>query len=341
VDGEYWQESKTFNFNYSEGHWVHVAITAADVGNKINCDIYINGQLKENLSYDKTDSELPNGSLRVGKRTTGRYPNQRNAQFYGLVDDIAVYNRTLSTSDITNLFFRTNNVVARPFASIDFNNSALLNGSATLVNVSDNKPVDDVIDVNILPLPTAHRTMQLPFNKGEEWVVIQGVDEAGGSHRDYASFCWDFSIANKPQRNNWPLGTAGAPIKASAPGRVVTVKQDKTSGESPSNLIEIQHGQGEVCAYLHIQKNSAKVQVNDNVLNGQWLAGTGDVGAAQGANHIHIAVTDKPESPNNGFVTFPVAFTNYQVKLPSITGNSKWITVARGMPKKGQVIRIP
>ena len=59
------------------------------------------------------------------------------------------------------------------------------------------------------------------------------------------------------------------------------------------------------------------------VTMGQKLALTGDTGVKKGANHIHLAVADDLDQ-TAGFVTFPVAFSDYEVK--NILG--KW-SVAR------------
>ncbi|MEO7310683.1 MAG: LamG-like jellyroll fold domain-containing protein [Chitinophagaceae bacterium] len=325
----------TITYNYTTGEWTHIAMVATENGSNMSCKIYVNGVEKGNISYSKTDPQLPNGTLRIGKRTTGQTTGGRNAQFYGLVDDIAVFKTALSPAQVASLYankdISTFSTVA-PWATLDFNNTTTLKGSAALVKISSNK----TNDAASLPLPTAQKSMQLPFKRGEEWYVIQGNDDVLGSHSGYASFCWDFMVNNQPQAGIYPNGTNGASVKASASGKVITVNQSKTSGESPSNMVEIQQGPNEVCAYLHIQKNSSTVKVNDQPLYGQALAVTGDVGAAVGAYHIHLAVTDKPDG-TAGFITFPIAFSNYEVKQ----ANGTWKFVSRGIPQKGEVIRIP
>ena len=327
--------SSVMKYKYTTGQWAHIVIVATENGDNIFCKIYVDGATLGNFVYSKTDPELPNGTLRIGKRTSGQTTNGRNAQFYGLVDDIAVFKTALTAAQVANLY--ANKDIASfstvtPFATLDFNSSATLKGSAALVNISSNKSGD----AGSLPLPTAQKSMQLPFNRGEEWYVIQGNDDVLGSHSGYASFCWDFMVANQPQAGIYPNGTNGAATKASASGKVITVSQSKTSGESPANMIEIEQAPNEVCAYLHIQKNTSNVKINDHPLYGQDLAKTGDVGANVGAYHIHLAVTDKPDG-TAGFVTFPIAFSNYEVKQ----GNGTWKFVERGIPQKGEVIRIP
>lgn len=328
-------QSKIIKHNFNAGNWYHVALTCKDNGANLDIKIFIEGNNEGSFSVAKSDPLMPTGNIRFGKRTTGQTVGGKNAQFYGLVDDVGIFSSELSSTDISKLV--SNKDIASfsspaPLAIYHFNTSANMHGSASLANISANK----MNDAASLPLPTAQKLMTLPITKGEAWYVIQGVDDKGGSHKGYASFCWDLMLDGHPQPNDYPNGTGGAPVHAAASGKVITVNQAKGSGESPANMIEIQQGPNEVCAYLHIRKNSSKVKINDNPLYGQELAKTGDVGAAVGANHIHIAVTDKPDG-SSGFVTFPVAFTNYEVKQP----NGSWKFVARGMPKQGEVIRIP
>ncbi len=98
--------------------------------------------------------------------------------------------------------------------------------------------------------------MTLPFPPGEAWYVIQGYDDAAGSHKGYASFCWDFSVAGHPQGGIYPNGSNGAPFYAAAPGRVVTVVESGVSGTSnSSNLVEVEQASGEISGYLHLQQN--------------------------------------------------------------------------------------
>jgi hypothetical protein len=177
--------------------------------------------------------------------------------------------------------------------------------------------------------------MTLPFPPGEAWQVIQGYDQAGGSHKGYASFCWDFIVADQSQGGTHPAGSNSAPFYAAAPGQVVTVTENGVSGTSnPSNIVEIKQASSEIAGYLHLKQNSADVNINDNVARGQRLALTGDTGVGVGAYHLHFAVTDMPDG-TPGFVTFPVAFSNYEIR--DATGN--WRRVFRGIPKNGEVIR--
>jgi murein DD-endopeptidase MepM/ murein hydrolase activator NlpD len=207
----------------------------------------------------------------------------------------------------------------------------ILSGAAQRNTVSASPNSGDAAS---LPLPTQQVQMTLPYPPGEAVQVIQGYDAANGSHKGYASFCWDFKLADQPQGGTYPLGSNGQPFYAAAPGKVITIKQGGVSGNSnPPNLAEIEQASGEVAGYLHLQQNSAVVNVNDNAAQGQQLALTGDTGAGVGAYHLHFATTDKPDGAF-GFVTFPIAFSNYEVR-----DGVNWNLVLRGIPKSGEVIR--
>jgi concanavalin A-like lectin/glucanase superfamily protein/peptidase M23-like protein/polyglycine hydrolase-like protein len=341
-------QSRTYATSLQPGQWYHLAVVATSNATQRLFTLYLNGvQMGTTLSVASNDSQLPSGTLRFGKRTTGQFVNGHNAQFYGLMDDIAVFNRALSVTEIQNL--RTNVLQLTGnesdlLAGYTFNQGSFpsmltrpvtLNGSAQKVTASTNR--SSATDAVALPLPTRQVEMTLPFPPGEAWYVIQGYDTAGGSHKGYASFCWDFSIADQPQGGTYPNGSKDAPFYAAAPGQVVTVKESGVSGTSnPANLVEVQQASGEIAGYLHLQQSGAVVDVNNTVTRGQKLALTGDTGVGVGAYHLHFAMTDKPDG-TSGFVTFPIAFSNYEVR----DTNGNWNRVFRGIPKAGQVIRVP
>jgi len=328
--------------------WHHLAIVVTVSATQRSFALYLDGtQLGQTLSVALNAAQMPVGTLRFGKRTTGQTVNGHDAQTYGLLDDIAIFTRALTASEIQNL---RNNVPhltgneADLMAGYTFAEGQLLSklarpitlhGGARRVITSANR--DSASDASLLPQPTRQQPMDLPFPPGEAWSVIQGVDEAEGSHKGYASFCWDFKIADKPQGGSHPEGSDGAPFYGCAPGTVVTMTESGVSGTSnSSNIIEIEQASGEICGYLHLKQNSSIVNDNDHATMGQKLALTGDTGANVGAFHLHLAMTDKPDG-TSGFVTFPVAFSDYEIRVSS----DIWQSVARGLPTANQVIRIP
>jgi len=326
--------------------WRHAAVTVEVTGSARVHRVFVDGaQVGSSLTFPSSNSPAT-GTLRVGKRTSGMTVNGRNGQFYGLVDDVGVFTRRLSAQELAALASADGLTGKEPdlLAGVAFRPgrrratlgaTTSLHGAARIVATSPDR--DSQADAASLPLPTAHEPMDLPFPPGEAWKVIQGVDFQGGSHQGYACFCWDFVVADHPQAGEYPDGSDGAPFYAAAPGTVVTVRESAPSGTSQSsNYVEVEQATDEYCAYLHLRQDTALPKVGDHVAAGALLALTGDTGVEVGAHHPHVAVTDAPDQ-TPGFVTFPVAFRDYQVR----SGDDNWTDVARGMPLNGQVVRNP
>ena len=162
--------------------------------------------------------------------------------------------------------------------------------------------------------------------------MLQGVDNATGSHKGYASFCWDLMLAGLPAS-----ASNGKPFHAAAPGTVNFVKEDATSGGA-TNFITVAEEPGEFGDYLHLVQNSAVVAATDRVTDGQYLANVGDTGAGVGDYHLHYATTNLGESNRNAgvFVTIPAPFSNYEA---SDDQGTTWYRVLRGIPRAGQWVR--
>ena len=339
-------QSRDFATTLTPGRWYHLAVRCT-VGATRTFKLYLDGvKLGSDLVVAAAASNLPQGTLRFGKRSSGQTVNGHDAQFFGLLDDVAIFTRALSVATINDLRNNVGHLTGNEadlLVGYSFNTGNLpaelarpvtYRGAARRVNTSANR--DNTKDANLLPLPTKQQLMDLPFPPGEAWSVIQGVDQRAGSHRGYAAFCWDFMVADQPQGGVYPTGSDGAPFYASAPGRVITVRESAPSGTSQaSNYVEIEQAPEEICAYLHLRRNSCEVDTNNKVTYGRQLALTGDTGVAVGAFHPHVAVSDKPDG-TSGFVTFPVAFSDYEVR-----SGANWKSVSRGMPKTVEVVRIP
>jgi hypothetical protein len=336
---------QVFPATLNAGEWHHLALSVVVGVRDRVFTLFLDGSpLGSPLMVASTGLSLPQGKVRFGKRTSGQTVNGQNAQFYGLLDDVAVFKLALNATQIQSLMatahltgneagllagynFQTGQParLARPFT---------LSGGAEAISVSANR--NSVADAGLLPMPTQQQVMDLPFPPGEAWFVIQGNDDPTGSHSGLASFCWDLMIADHSQNGIYPNGSNGAPFYACAPGTVATVQQGGVSGNgNPPNHVEIQQAANEICAYLHLQHNQSQVAVGDHVGMGKKLSLTGDTGVGAGAFHVHVAVTDMLDG-TPGFVTFPVAFNDYEVRVGSV-----WQTVSRGRPSQGDVLRIP
>ena len=95
-------QQQTYEATLTEGEWHHLAVTRS--GNTFK--LYLNGQhFMPDLVVSQTEPMLPagNANLRPGRRTTGKDFGNREVQFYGLVDDVAVFNQALSAAEIQTL----------------------------------------------------------------------------------------------------------------------------------------------------------------------------------------------------------------------------------------------
>jgi hypothetical protein len=336
----------TFSANLKAGTWYNLAVAATGTGSHRLFTVYLDGAKLGTLNAVASDPQWPSGKLRFGKRTTGQLVEGRDGQFYGFLDDVAVFDRALSAAEVQGLSSKvqlSGNEDAL-LAGYTFNKGSLpaklkrsttVQGSARSMVVSGAR--NNGTDATLLPLPDQNTEMTLPFPAGEAWNVIQGCDDAGGTHNSYGAFCWDFGLADQPQGGAYPYGSSGAPFYAAAPGDVVTSNESGGPGEANApNIVEIQQAPGEIAGYLHLRRFGSFVSAGETVTRHQKLALTGDTGAHVGAFHLHFATTDQTDG-TPGFVTYPIAFSNYEVR--DAAGN--WKRVVRGMPKAGEVIRKP
>lgn len=131
----------------------------------------------------------------------------------------------------------------------------------------------------------------LPWESGEPHYCFFG-NNAWLTHQGRGRFAWDFLM---------PMGTK---ILAAREGKVVSVvDQNEGRGVSgkPNNEIDIDHGDGTLARYYHMQKGGSRVKVGDIVKRGQVIALSGDVGKSLGP-HLHFEVVDQSQQ------TVPIAF---------------------------------
>lgn len=339
----------------TSGHWYHLAIVRSGTqltfyldGSKICPD----GVAACTIATGST----PSGTLRLGRLTTGSNLVGHEAQFYGLIDDVGVFTKALSAAEITTLVQAPRltgsepnlhagytfdqqtpsnqplpAVLARPVTLGTLTAGATLPGApAYLAPVSLQRL--DSIDVKFLPPPIQQTALQLPFASGEAWVVGQGW-EGSISHNGRAAFAWDFNLAGQSAS-----ATKGKPIYAAAAGQVTETVNNRDCGVGyPANYVAVQQAPDEDGVYLHFLKGTVQPAVNTNLGAAAYLGDAGDTGnTACGNYHLHFALHNLPESQAGTLVTFPAAFSNYEVS----TDNGKvWQTVTRGVPMPGQWVR--
>lgn len=125
---------------------------------------------------------------------------------------------------------------------------------------------------------------RLPFATGGNHRLIQGhrgaFSHQAGTINEYAL---DWSM---------PEGT---PVLAARDGVVISVRQDSNHGGSDENFkqcanyVAVRHADGTYAEYLHLQVNSARVQLGETVRTGQLLARSGNTGFST-APHLHFVV---------------------------------------------------
>jgi hypothetical protein len=329
------------------GRWHHLAVVRSGA----TLTLYLDGQgLFPPLTLN--GFATPTGTLRLGRRGPGLGVDGQEAQFYGMVDEVAVYSRAIPQPDL--LAQVTNNAHlsgAEPglLAGWIFAGTATgprpatlsrpitRSGDTSLIETSSNW--NSIHDARLLPIPANHVKMHLPFRAFEPWRCIQGFAEDPGTHQGYAAFCWDFILADWNQSGSYPHGSFAAPVFAAAPGEVSLVKEDTPPGPPPperdtTNRVEAKHQDGQVSGYLHLLKNSARPWVGDRLVDGQPLGKIGDETFSPGRPHLHFGVADHPDG-TPGFVTIPTAFEGYEIRAADGT----WQPVAVGVPQHGDVVR--
>jgi hypothetical protein len=85
--------------NANHGAWIHLSASRSDSNHQANgtLKIYINGNLDQ--SVVKNDTKKSTGSvLHLGKTPSGR------KYYEGLMDDLRIYNRTLTNSEVQAVY---------------------------------------------------------------------------------------------------------------------------------------------------------------------------------------------------------------------------------------------
>jgi hypothetical protein len=122
----------------------------------------------------------------------------------------------------------------------------------------------------------------LPFEKGTKHLFVQGANSKF-SHIDELSF--DFKMAK------------GSKICAARDGIVIATKSDSDKGGlkdeylDDGNHIIIEHTDGSVAQYWHLEQNGVFVKVGDSVKKGQIIGSSGNTGYTA-FPHLHFQVID-------------------------------------------------
>lgn len=286
------------------------------------------------------------GRLRLGRLAQ---PIFGQDQFYGLIDDVALWSSALTDSELQAV---ASTALPEPRAQLDFDAPSStafeLGGSARLAVVS--REHNAALDELRLPAPQHRTRLELPFLLDQVWMPIQGINSAL-SHHDNAAFAIDFIrvdprfVADNPR--HVPGGShsesQGQPVTAPALGQITalvdTHADDERSptGDRSSNFVCVQHQPREVSCLLHVLAGVTAREAS-HVATGATLARVGRSGAD--AVHLHFALSDLPEPTTPGvespLVTIPAAFSNY---FASTDFGQSWHHVERGTPAPGEWVR--
>ena len=299
--------------------------------------------------------------LRVGRRSRGRGNSNRGYQFYGLVDDVAVYGRAFNrtevgaiwdapalTGDEADLIAAWSfdepeagdpvppSTLARPFHVPDeaeipdhVNPNAAQQLPVYLVPVSPDR--DSAVDALQLDTRPSKTHMEVPFGVGEIWRVGQPWHSPGGSHNGFAAFAWDLNRVGE--------ATFDQPIHAAGTGRIRESIQNDDDGGAPAateNKLRIVQAPDEIASYLHlrpgwftkyfpgepVQPPTLPEGQQPEVESGQIVADVSD--------HLHFGT--RLVEP----FTIPVALQNYEM---SENNGADWERVLVGIPVTGQWLR--
>lgn len=138
----------------------------------------------------------------------------------------------------------------------------------------------------------------LPYAAGEAYAVSQGF-HGSYSHTGGDAFAIDFKMDE------------GSNVHAARGGVVVGSRDDSSAGgpskkfEWDANYILIQHDDGTLGHYVHLQKGGNRVKVGDVVKPGDWIGKSGNTGHTTGP-HLHFAVFKAANGKTRQ--TFPIRF---------------------------------
>jgi murein DD-endopeptidase MepM/ murein hydrolase activator NlpD len=320
--------------------------------------VYVDGALiKPDNNSSKEESAFlrdpPVGTLRLGRKASVE------AQFYGLIDDVAIFNSALSQKTLKSYYDespRLRGTEASLVAAYLFDDApdmqtgaraarqrrVSFTAPATQIEVSSIR--DSQQDAQRLPLPFNVTRVMLPFAQGTTWKVIQGYGQEL-SHNGGGCFALDLARVDGP--------TMEQPVYASASGRVVAVSDhndpeplDDISKDN-FNYLQTETAPGEVITYLHMKNGSltealrrfAPASFPEKFVPFSVAAGAqvGRVGNTwlkeQPVNwHLHLAGAPFVNSP----VSIPLALSDYEVYDAQ---GKTWRRVARGVPQQNQIVR--
>ena len=146
----------------------------------------------------------------------------------------------------------------------------------------------------------------LPFSREKSFELTQGFN-AEQTHKGTSAYALDFAM---------PIGTK---VHAMREGIVVALESKNTEhGYSPefsnkSNFISIQHVDGTIAQYGHLNTDGVKVALGQRVYKHQYIARSGNTGYSSGPHlHVHISAILEADKPST---SIPFSFLSKQGRI--------------------------
>ena len=151
----------------------------------------------------------------------------------------------------------------------------------------------------------------LPFEVGEEFLIIQGNCPPNPNWGHHNTFAYDFDMQ------------IGDQIIASRAGTVIFTQNDKPDnvlncGGGTANWIFIEHEDGTVMQYVHLMQGGVQVNVGQEVEQGETLGLSGNSGCSSGP-HLHTNLfRDRTNFDRQS--SLPFNYSNAEGKLDGNNG---------------------
>jgi len=154
---------------------------------------------------------------------------------------------------------------------------------------------------------------------------------AGESHEVFQTYCGPVSHGRDGQRSIDFLMPVGSAVVAARRGVVRVVIDRYPDGGRQFNLIYIEHPDGSSAFYGHLERDTALVEVGDDVQAGQRIASSGSSGTSLPHLHFGVARTWPVRHPDDQ----PVNFANADGPLDARGGllrGASYLALAGTLP---------